>query len=120
MGLSCSPVSDRILFSDPVDEEKKSMLLVMRVLSIVPLNFKVRVIIIIKLFFRVGGERFGDSRTKIEPPPTVKLMRIFFTAYAMVRSVVPGTIGVQLVCPIPNSSAENITGGNFAEHASSE
>lgn len=38
-----------VLFSHPVDEEKKCMLLVMRVLSIVPLNFKVR-----RIFFVSG------------------------------------------------------------------
>ena len=42
MGLSWSTVSDRVLFFHLIDEEKKCMLLVMRVLSIVPLNFKVR------------------------------------------------------------------------------
>ena len=53
------------------------MLLVMRVLSIVPLNFKVR----LNFFFSFGleGNRFGDfTTTKIELPPTLRLMRIFF------------------------------------------
>lgn len=52
------------------------MLLVMRVLSIVPLNFKVR-----QFFFLSGctGVASAISRPKIELPPTLRLMRISFT-----------------------------------------
>ena len=56
-------VSDRVIFC--VDEEKKCMLLVMRVLSIVPLNFKVR------LHISLFTGPFGVSTTKIELPPTL-------------------------------------------------
>ena len=94
-----------------VDEEKKCMLLVMRVLSIVPLNFKVRVHNNFFCFFFCfvcfglerggGGCRFGDSRTKIELPPTeIELMDnififiLIFTADAVVCPVVPGVAGV--------------------------
>jgi hypothetical protein len=53
------------------------MLLVMRVLSIVPLNFKVRFNFF--LLFGLYGSCFGDfTTTKIELPPTLRLMRIFF------------------------------------------
>ena len=84
------------------------------------LNFKVR-----HFFFSFGleGARFGDFTTKIELPPTLRLMRISFTvstACALVCSTIPGIAGVQFVRPIPYSSAENIIGSNFVEHASSE
>ena len=121
MGLSCSTVSDRVLFSPLVDEEKKCMLLVMRVLSIVPLNFKVRQFFF--FFFRVGREllrRFHDQNRTTTHTKTDAHIYYAFTAYAVVRSTVPGIAGVQLVRSIPYSSAQNVIGGNLAEHASPE
>src|SRR5271154_5189448 len=61
-----------------VDEEKKCMLLVMRVLSIVPLNFKVRLHINLFFSFRLDGtlRRFHD-RNRTTTPANVHVFSFF-------------------------------------------
>ena len=97
------------------------MLLVMRVLSIVPLNFKVRSNFF--FLFRVEREllrRFYDDQNRTTTHTKTDAHISFFTAYAVVCTIVPGTFGVQFVCPVTYTGAENIVGGNLVEHASSE
>lgn len=77
------------------DDEKSCMLLVMRTLSIVPLNFKVCVLCAL-----------CQARVEMND-----------IARAMVCATVTGIVGVQLVCPIAFSSASDACGGDDAQHA---
>ena len=78
------------------DDEKSCMLLVMRTLSIVPLNFKVCVLLC----------ALCEGRVEMKD-----------TARAMVCAAVTGIVGVQLVCPIAFSGASDACGGDDAQHA---
>jgi hypothetical protein len=97
------------------------MLLVMRVLSIVPLNFKVRPIFFCFCFGLEGESlrRFYDDQNRTTTH-TKTDAHILHTAYAVVCSTVSGIAGVQFVCAIAYPSAEDIIRGNLVEHASSE
>lgn len=78
------------------EDEKSSMLLVMRVLSIVPLNFKVR-------------ERMRGARGLTGCAGT-----------GVVCAVVTRVARVQLVCAVADAGTADVVGGDDGEHAATE
>ena len=82
-----SVLSYRITDSQSTDDEKSCMLLVMRVLSIVPLSFKVR--------YFTASQPIVHRRSYAEYPVNPNL-----TATSMVSSTVPGTSRLQFLHPI--------------------
>lgn len=99
----CQLACSKPLFDDgnvcAADDEKSCMLLVMRTLSIVPLNFKVGF---------MSAVRKSDCGVPMIEIDAVR---------AMVCAAITGTPSIQLIYPIAFPCASNASRGDYAQHA---